>query len=897
MLKPDLGRYKIEKWLGGGAFSDIYLATDKILNEKVALKVPKLKFISFEEVVNEAKTLLKASHPSIVRFFQLEIIDNIPIIVMEYIKGETLRERLKTQRKISEIESLEIVIQILESIEYLHSLNIMHRDLKPENIFIEENDRIKIGDLGISILNEDVIKNKIEIKGTLNYMAPEAFKGKYFPSSDLWSIGLILYEMLKGQHPYSDKEIENYYEYLKDKNIFDFKEISTPFVYILKKALNFEVALRYQTARDFIKDLLTISDGRRLVYFKEKESISYLSGLTESQKRAVFTDKKNLLLLGIAGSGKTTVIARRIAYLIQEKNVLPENILTLTFTNKAASEMKSKIKIYTGRNFFNLLIGTFHYFCNRILRNESYLLGLDSEYKIISQYTRNKLLSRIIEEIFYEYKFKLDYNLSFYVEKEISNFKSNLVEPSDVLKKANTKRELFIGEVYKRYNEILKEENKIDYDDLIFLVIKLFTEHPDVLEKYKRIYQYIFVDEFQDINEAQFKLIKLLTGDSNTLFAAGDDDQNIYSFRGTSIKFIKNFKNLFPDSEVIYLEENFRSSSIIIEKAFNLISHNRERLTKKFVAKNNQQGEIIFKTFNSKEEQALFVVKEIINLIKTRFFSYNDFAILYRMNYQSQIFEKYLRKYNIPYNLVSSEPFFLREEVESLISILKIKTKFALTPFLIISALNFPKKIVNSKIINVINELIKGITDFKNLKNAIFNSRDIPNRIKKRLKIIEKIIENKETDSLIKLIEEIYKEYRIEKLIENTKRINELSRYLNIKEFLNIAKSFVEEHNIDSIKEFLDYIMLQQSADFLKSSENSVKLLTVHSAKGLQFKVIFIVDLEEGIFPHRLSMDSIESIEEERRLFFVGLTRAENFVYLLNSSHPNTSRFIYEMKI
>jgi len=894
MLKSDFGRYKILKWIGGGAFSDIYLANDKILNENVALKIPKLNLISKEDVIKEAKLLLKANHPSIVRFFQLDIIEDIPVIVMEYIESPTLREKLKKE-KISPTDAINISIQILEALDYLHSINILHRDLKPENIFVKENNEIKLGDLGISILKEDMEKD-VKIKGTLNYMAPEAFKKIYQIQSDLFSTALILYEMLNGFHPYANRDINDYYSFLKSYN-FEFKNIPDSFVYILKKALNFEPELRYQNARSFIKDLMLLTDGKKILYFPEVKELNYLSGLTPSQKEAIFSEDKRILVLGVAGSGKTTVLGRKIAFLLKEKNVPPENILSLTFTNKAASEMKNKIKIYVGKNYFNLFIGTFHNFCNSILRNESYLLGIDQDYKIISQASRIKIISKIVDELFYDFNFKFDSNLSFQLDKTISNFKANLLSPEDLEDSSKSKRSKFILEVYKRYISELKKNSKLDYDDLIFYTVQLFKTYPEILEKYQNLYKYILIDEFQDINEAQFQLIKILAVDNNNLFATGDDDQIIYAFRGSSSKYIKNFQNYFPNSKIIYLEENFRSNSQIITKATNLISHNRDRIPKNIISKNNDRGNIIFKIFNSREEEALFICREILNLIKNEFFSFNDFAVLFRLNYLSQIYERFFTNYKIPYNLVFSEPFFFREEINSLISILKIASNFKLETDLVVSSLNFPKKIVSSKNIKIINEIVEKSQNLTDLIDNLKICKELPRAIRKtRIKNIEKILELKES-SVINFLKNIFEFYKIDKLIEKSKRLKDLSIYLNIKEFLNFAQNFVNDYNRDNIKDFLDYIMLQQNSDFLKDSENSVKLLTAHSAKGLQFKVVFITDLEEGIFPHRLSLDKIENIEEERRLMFVAVTRAERYLYLLTSSPAKISRFIFEMNL
>ncbi len=896
MLKSDFGRYKIEKWVGGGAFSDIYLATDKILDEKVALKIPKLKYIKQKDVIKEAKMLLKANHPLIVRFFQLEIIENLPVIVMEYVKGNTLRERIK-EKKITPSDAVYFAIQILEAVEYLHNMNILHRDLKPENIFIERN-KIKLGDLGISIITKDALKDKVKIKGTLNYMAPESFKGEYFFTSDIWSVGLILYEMLTHSHPYAGIEIDDYYKFHKKGKIFDFKTIPSPFIPVLKKALNFDPTLRYQTARAFIKDLMLLTEGKQISLFPEVKEIDYLSALTDTQKEAVFSDEKVTLLLGIAGSGKTTVLGRKIAYLLKEKNVMPENIVALTFTSKAAIEMKSRIKLYTGKDFFNLFIGTFHNFCNSILRNEIYLLGFKEDYKLASFYSKIKILSNLAPEIALKYNYNFNIDTISRIEKEISSLKSNMITPEEFNEKANTKRRKFIAELYKKYFEELHRKNKLDFDDLIYYTVKLFNENPDILQKYQMRYKYIFVDEFQDINEAQFRLIKLLNGKNNFLFVTGDDDQIIYGFRGSSSKYIKNFTEYFSQSKIIKLEENFRSNAKIFNKAARLISYNRDRIPKSFVAKNLEGDDVKFHTFTTRREEARFVAHKISEFVRKEHLSYNDFAVLFRMNYQSQIFEKYFQDYGIPYNLVSLEPFFQRREIEGLINLLKLSIQHLPDIDTLNPAINFPAKTLNAETTKILNQICKKARTRDELFNFIKTDRTLPQKVKSKIKKIEKVLSDTDL-KLLSLIERIFEEYKIEKTIKKTKRISYLNSFLNIKEFYNIAKNFVETYNSEKIEEFLDYISLQQSADFLKSAENSVKLLTVHSAKGLQFNTVFIADLVEGIFPHNLSMDSVNALEEERRLMFVAITRAEQRLYLLSAleGYKDVSRFIFEMNV
>lgn len=894
ILKSDFGRYKIEKWLGGGAFSDIYLATDKVLDEKVALKIPKLKYIKEKEVIKEAKLLLKANHPLIVRFFQLDIIENLPVIIMEYIKGKTLREKIKN-KKITPTDAVYITIQVLEALEYLHDMNILHRDLKPENIFIDNN-KIKLGDLGISIITEDAIKDRV--KGTLNYMAPESFKGEYNFTSDLWSVGLILYEMITLTHPYAELMIDDYYKFHKKGKVFDFRSVPSPFVPVLKKALNFEPSLRYQTARAFIKDLMLITEGKQISLFPEIKEIDYLSGLTDSQKEAVFSDNKEVLLLGIAGSGKTTVVGRKIAYLLKEKEVVPENIVALTFTSKAAIEMKARIRFYTGKDFFNLFIGTFHNFCNSILRNEIYLLGFQKEYKLASFYSRIRLLSALAPEIALKYNYNFNTEAISRIEKEISSLKSNMITPEEFRQKANTNRRRFIAELYERYFEELRARNKLDFDDLIYYTVKLFEQNPDILEKYQTRYRYIFVDEFQDINEAQFRLIKLLNGKENYLFATGDDDQLIYGFRGSNNKYIKNFAEYFPQAQIIKLEENFRSNAKIFTRAEKLILYNRNRIPKSFIARNQEGEDVKFRTFSTRRDQARFVAHKISELVRKEHLSYNDFAVLFRMNYQSQIFERYFQDYGIPYNLVSLEPFFHRKEIQGFIGILRLVSQSLIEIDTLASAINFPTKTLNTDTTKILNKICKKFKNKEDIVACIKEDKEMPIKVKRKIKKIEKLFEAKDF-KLISFIKRVFEEYGIEETIKKTKRISYLNALLNVKEFLNIAESFVETYNTEDIKDFLDYISLQQSADFLKSAENSVKLLTVHSAKGLQFNTVFVVDLVEGIFPHNLSIDSIKALEEERRLMFVAVTRAEQRLFLLSAleGYREISRFIFEMNI
>ena len=628
-----------------------------------------------------------------------------------------------------------------------------------------------------------------------------------------------------------------------------------------------------------------------------------LKGLNDKQYEAVVnTEGPNLVIAG-AGSGKTKVLTHKIAYLIKEKDVLPWNILAITFTNKAANEMKERIAAIVGEEAKDIWMGTYHSICVRILRKFIDRIGFESSFIIFDTSDQRTLVKTCLRELNIDDKLFTDRS----VLTEISNAKNEMLEPEQYAARVggNFRKEKISG-IYQLYQKRLKENNALDFDDIINYTIKILKENEDVLEYYANKFRYILADEYQDTNKSQFTLIKMLASVHGNITVVGDNDQGIYSFRGADISNILNFEKDFPGTKIIKLEQNYRCTGNIL-KAANAVIKNNEVKYKKQLWTENEEGNLP-KVYQAEDEydEATFVVEQINRLKREEYFKYSDFAVLYRMNAQSRAIEDILRREDIPYKIVGGLKFYERKEIKDIISYLRLIQNPS-DNLSLKRIINEPKRGIGKtslenieQIANVneisMYEVIKYADKF-GLNRVFLNSRDF-------IDVMEELRSKKDELVISELIKQTLKKTGYTKALEDENTIEAENRIENLEEFLTVAMEFEEESADNGLSEFLEGITLSSDIDDMEETEDSVTLMTLHSAKGLEFPVVFLVGMEDGIFPGSKSMFEPKDLEEERRLCYVGITRAKQYLFLTcsqkrtifgSTSYNPVSRFLNEI--
>ena len=636
--------------------------------------------------------------------------------------------------------------------------------------------------------------------------------------------------------------------------------------------------------------------------------MSIYDTLNNEQREAVFCTEGPLLMLAGAGSGKTRSLTHRIAYLIEEKGVAPWNILAITFTNKAAQEMRERVDALVGYGSEDIWISTFHATCSRILRRHIDLLGYDRNFTIYDASDQKSLMKEVLKEMKIDTKQFPERS----VMSEISSAKNEYKSPLDYRNEYGSNfRNQRIADIYEHYQKRLKENNALDFDDLLVKMVDLFQTNPDVLEHYQDRFQYIMVDEYQDTNTVQFLLVSLLAKKYRNLCVVGDDDQSIYKFRGANIYNILNFEKVFPDAQVIRLEQNYRSTQNILNAANGVIANNKGRKEKKLWTE-NQKGELVhFKQYDTEYDEADGVVSRI-NFLAMRGVQYKDMAILYRTNAQSRIFEEKLKQKNIPYAIVRGISFYDRKEIKDLMSYLKVVDS-GMDDLSVKRIINVPKRGIGQTTINRLQEF--AILNQMSFLDAVFNADEIPEvaralaKLHKFADMIEEFREYASEHEISELLEHILDvtQYRVELEAEGTDE--SISRLEDIEELFNDIAYYEEEEENPNLRDFLaekDMYTLNAGIDNLEDENNKVLLMTLHNAKGLEFNNVFLGGMEEGVFPGfgaMMSGDESE-IEEERRLCYVGITRAKERLFLSaakrrmlrgQTQYNRRSRFIDEI--
>ncbi len=630
-----------------------------------------------------------------------------------------------------------------------------------------------------------------------------------------------------------------------------------------------------------------------------------LEGLNDKQYEAVTKTEGPSLVIAGAGSGKTKVLTHKIAYLIGEKNVKPWDILAITFTNKAANEMKERVEKLVGDIANDMWIGTFHSICVRILRKFIDRIGFETSFVIFDTSDQKTVIKQILKNMNLDDKIFTDKTIQY----EISNAKNDMIEPDTYLarNKGDFRKET-IAEVYEKYQKKLKENNAIDFDDIINFTIKILLENPDVLEYYSNKFKYVLVDEYQDTNKAQFTLVTLLASRYGNITVVGDNDQGIYSFRGADISNILNFEKDFPGTQIIKLEQNYRCTQNILNAANAVIKNNETKYEKKLWTKNDAGSLPMVYRADDEYDEANFVVKKIESLKSMEYYNYSDFAILYRMNSQSRSIEDILRREDIPYKIIGGLKFYERKEIKDIIAYLRLiqngNDNLSLTRII-----NEPKRGVGKTSIDSIEELSanNGISMFEIIKNAAdYGLTRVSANTREFVGIIEELQNKKDGMKISDLIKETLNRTGYTRALQTEGTTEAETRIQNLDEFLTVAMEFEEEMADSSLAEFLEGITLSSDIDGMEESDDNVTLMTLHSAKGLEFKNVFLVGMEEGIFPGYKSIGETKELEEERRLCYVGITRAKENLFMTcakqrtifgSTSCNMPSRFLKEIPV
>lgn len=604
-----------------------------------------------------------------------------------------------------------------------------------------------------------------------------------------------------------------------------------------------------------------------------------LKGLNDKQYEAVVNTEGPCLVIAGAGSGKTKVLTHKIAYILQEKNVKPWEIIAITFTNKAANEMKERIANLLGENANDMWVGTFHSICVKILRRFIDRIGFSSSFIIFDTSDQRTLIKNCLKDLAMDDKLFNDRS----VQSEISNAKNDMLEPEQFMAKSHGDfRKEKIANVYELYQKRLKENNAIDFDDIINYTIKILMENPDVLEYYANKFKYVLVDEYQDTNKAQFTLITLLASMHGNITVVGDNDQGIYSFRGADITNILNFEKDFPGTKIIKLEQNYRCTGNILKAANAVIKNNEVKYEKKLWTENDIGN--LPKVYNADNEydEAGYIAEQIEHLKREEYYKYSDFAVLYRMNSQSRAIEDILRREQIPYKIIGGLKFYERKEIKDIIAYLRLiqNTSDNLSLKRII---NEPKRGIGKTSIDGIEEIANanGISMYSVIKDAEqYGLNRVYLKSREFINVIEELRHKANDIKISDLIKLTLKKTGYTQALENEKTVEAENRIENLDEFLTVAIEFEEQFAENSLPEFLEGITLSSDLDNMEETEESVTLMTLHSAKGLEFPAVFLVGMEEGIFPGHQSIGEPKELEEERRLCYVGITRAKENLFL-----------------
>ena len=609
-----------------------------------------------------------------------------------------------------------------------------------------------------------------------------------------------------------------------------------------------------------------------------------LKKLNKTQRAAVEANDGPILIFAGAGSGKTRVLTHKMFYMIREELYKPENILSVTFTNKAAKEMKERVMELLKTDNLPITIGTFHSVCARMLRIEAKHLDLSPHFAIYDVQDQLDLLKVVLKEL----NVTKDTLAPNRARNQISYLKNKMITPSTQARKARTILEKAVVEVYSAYQKALRDNEALDFDDLLLYPLELFDKHPKVLAKYQRKWKYILVDEYQDTNRPQFQFLTRLSEAHQQICVVGDDDQSIYGWRGADISNILDFEKFFPSCRVFTLEKNYRSTQQILDAATSVVTHNDRRAKKTLVAENGP-GELLGLMETRDElEEADAIISALEKEIKLNKRTFSNFAVLYRTNAQSRPLEDSFRRMGIPYNIVGSIRFYHRKEVKDVLAYLRLVTNLKDTISLR-RIVNFPPRGIGMKTLDKCVQ--QSNIDDVELFDVLRNAEKLPIRGKQSealtsfYELIKKYYDLRNKLSANELTRSLIEEAGVLKLFKESTSPDDRERFENVSELLNSIDEFCQKRSDSTLSDFLEEVSLLSDIDHWNDSDNRVTLMTVHSSKGLEFPVVFVAGLDDGLFPLYNALDTKEGLEEERRLFYVALTRAQERVFLLYATN------------
>lgn len=868
MIRQTLGKYRILRWLGGGQFGDVYLAHDTILDMDFALKVSRMRAADIQMLKDEARLLAGLSHPHIVRFYSADNIDTHFVLVAEFVKGSALRDKLQRGR-LDITEALRIVRQTLSALAYAHERGVIHRDLKPENILLTENGEVKVADFGLArFLKKGSLA--ASVAGTPFYMSPEAWSGRFMSQSDLFSTGVILYEMLTGVLPFQGANYEEIRTKLMNEAPTDPSrlrpEIPKTITDTILSLLAKDAEARPQDAGEVLGDLQT--RGRRIVLSGVSAKKAPVEGvtLTAEQRDIVESAENRLLVAGAAGTGKTTLLVHRACHLTRQ-NISPDKLLFLAFSRRAAEEMRTRLERLLGRSLPDVWIETVHSFGWRLLRIEGWRLDLSPEFKTVSP-----------EEILKGLAKKWGKNRARALARSLADLRLEGETLEDY--PAQTPSEKQIRDFWQDYEQVKKDSDAVDFDDLLIDTVGLLERDAELRDGWRSRFLHILADELQDLHPLQFKLLRLMCGPDTGLFLTGDAAQSIYGWRGADPRLIEAAAKVFAPIERRELNASFRIGSELIKIAGNLMSGSEYSSVVPHLSLAKNAGRFEFYKARGVADEARFVVERIKSLVQEKGYRPSDFSVLYRVNSYSRAFEEALAAERIPASVIGSEPFYERDEVRCLLDILKSLRERSF-------AGSIPAW--------------QWLLSLKPETNPL---------------IIEEGLLRLSPDAKTRSRRSIERFFA--DLAEWGKRADEVSPS-DLLEFIASSKvaarrfsSYQASEVLDELKEasarfrkgelglFLDHLALLEDLELAQWSRDAVKLLSIHSAKGLEFKVIFLVGLAEGLFPLTRSLADPEALEEERRLCYVAITRSLAELYVSVPARrfrqpTRPSRFLLQM--